>query len=38
MLETGRQLLEREGLAQRVELRQCDITKFDAVCLSDSTS
>jgi arsenite methyltransferase len=29
MLETGRQLLEREGLADRVELRRGDITTFD---------
>ena len=30
MLETGRHLLEREGLADRVELRRGDITTFDA--------
>jgi SAM-dependent methyltransferase len=30
MLETGRGLLEREGLADRVELRRGDITAFDA--------
>jgi tRNA (cmo5U34)-methyltransferase len=30
MLETGRSLLEREGLAERVELRRGDITTFDA--------
>jgi SAM-dependent methyltransferase len=30
MLETGRGLLEREGLAERVELRRGDITTFDA--------
>jgi tRNA (cmo5U34)-methyltransferase len=30
MLETGRRLLEREGLADRVELRRGDITTFDA--------
>lgn len=30
MLETGRQLLEREGLGERVELRRGDITTFDA--------
>lgn len=30
MLETGRRLLEREGLADRVELRKGDITTFDA--------
>lgn len=29
MLETGRGLLEREGLADRVELRRGDITTFD---------
>lgn len=29
MLETGRQLLEREGLSSRVELRRADITAFD---------
>jgi arsenite methyltransferase len=30
MLETGRALLEREGLADQVELRRVDITTFDA--------
>jgi SAM-dependent methyltransferase len=30
MLETGRGLLEREGLTDRVELRRGDITTFDA--------
>jgi tRNA (cmo5U34)-methyltransferase len=30
MLETGRALLEREGLGERVELRRGDITAFDA--------
>lgn len=30
MLETGRQMLEREGLSDRVELRRGDITTFDA--------
>jgi len=30
MLQTGRRLLEREGLADRVELRHGDITTFDA--------
>lgn len=30
MLETGRALLEREGLTDRVELRRGDITTFDA--------
>lgn len=30
MLETGRALLEREGLGERVELRRGDITTFDA--------
>jgi len=30
MLETGRRMLEREGLADRVELRRGDITTFDA--------
>ena len=30
MLETGRQTLEREGLAAQVELRRCDITDFDS--------
>ena len=30
MLETGRGLLEREGLADRIELRRGDITVFDA--------
>jgi SAM-dependent methyltransferase len=30
MLETGRRLLESEGLADRVELRRGDITTFDA--------
>ena len=30
MLETGRGMLEREGLADRVELRSGDITTFDA--------
>ncbi len=30
MLETGRQVLEREGLADRVELRRGDMTAFDA--------
>jgi SAM-dependent methyltransferase len=30
MLETGRQMLESEGLAHRVELRRADITTFDA--------
>lgn len=30
MLETGRELLEREGLSDRVELRKADITTFDA--------
>jgi SAM-dependent methyltransferase len=30
MLETGRQVLEQEGLADRVELRRGDITTFDA--------
>lgn len=30
MLETGRALLEREGLSDRVELRRGDITTFDA--------
>lgn len=30
MLETGRGMLEREGLADRVELRRGDITTFDA--------
>lgn len=29
MLETGRSLLEREGLADRVDLRRGDITTFD---------
>ena len=29
MLETGRGLLEREGVADRVELRRSDITTFD---------
>jgi SAM-dependent methyltransferase len=29
MLETGRQLVEREGLSNRVELRRGDITTFD---------
>ncbi len=29
MLETGRQLLEKEGVANRVELRRGDITTFD---------
>lgn len=29
MLETGRQLVQREGLADRVELRRGDITAFD---------
>jgi arsenite methyltransferase len=28
MLEMGRQTLQREGLADRVELRRCDITDF----------
>ena len=30
MLETGRELLERDGLTDRVELRRGDITTFDA--------
>jgi tRNA (cmo5U34)-methyltransferase len=30
MLQTGQRLLEREGLADRVELRRGDITTFDA--------
>jgi SAM-dependent methyltransferase len=30
MLEMGRQTLEREGLAERVELRQGDITDFES--------
>jgi tRNA (cmo5U34)-methyltransferase len=30
MLETGRKTLEREGLADRVELRRGDITTFDS--------
>ncbi len=30
MLETGRQMLEREGLADRVELRRGDMTDFDS--------
>jgi tRNA (cmo5U34)-methyltransferase len=30
MLETGRRLLEQEGLAERVELRRGDITTFDS--------
>jgi SAM-dependent methyltransferase len=29
MLETGRRLMEREGVADRVELRRGDITSFD---------
>ena len=30
MLDTGRQMLEREGLSEGVELRRVDITTFDA--------
>jgi SAM-dependent methyltransferase len=29
MLEMGREMLQREGLGERVELRRCDMTDFD---------